>query len=79
MDKHELQRVAQELFYWQHSDATNFTSQLFNLISKSDQDNKRKLTKGFPVEVAMWESWYSSSHPEEFYKLWKVGPYTEEE
>ena len=77
--REDLERAAHELYYWQHVGAMNFTSRLFNLIHKADPENRKRLTKCFPVEVAIWESWYSSSHPEEFYKLWKVGPYTEEE
>lgn len=39
---------------------TNFTAQLFFLISKADPVRREKLRKGFPVEVKMWEVWQES-------------------
>jgi len=43
-----------ELYYWQFSDGDNFSTRLFQAISKADTSNLNKLAKGFPEEVAVY-------------------------
>ena len=42
---------------WIHFEDTNFTAQLFNLISKADSVNKEALQKGFPYGVKAYDNW----------------------
>ena len=50
----------------------HFTAQLIRLIAKSDSSNRRKIAHSFPTVVSMWEEWYESPTPEEFYKHYNV-------
>jgi len=36
-----------------------FTAQLFRLIAKADVQNRERLRKGFPEEVAVYEEWWN--------------------
>ena len=47
-----------ELKRWQYSGGSNFTLQLFNLISKADDENKQKILIGFPAEICAYLMWY---------------------
>lgn len=44
----------------------NFHSQLFRLIAKADKINYQCLRRGFPVEVAYYETWCKSTNPTKF-------------
>lgn len=44
-----------------------FTSDLLNLMSKADTENKEKLALGFPDEYFLWLWWYQREEPDESY------------
>lgn len=58
-----------ELYNWKHRDATNFTANLFHLISKADPQNKAKLTLAFPIEVKVFDDWQQSPNEKDFFDL----------
>lgn len=51
--------AVRELYYSQynHSDNTNFHSQLYSLFQKADPENWAKLAVGFPEEAAALSLW----------------------
>lgn len=49
-----------ELFHWLNG-GTCFSSQLFILISKADNENRHALAQAFPAHVKVWEEWQVSS------------------
>lgn len=52
--------------------ADHFTAQLFRLIAKGDGGRRRKLARGFPLEVEMYEEWMLTSTTKEFYDKYDV-------
>ncbi len=76
------QRCAKELYYWLYgTNPTNFTSKLYELISKADGQNRYAISRGFPNEVAIWQEWQDSPDEKEFFKKYGVpeGAPTEKE
>ena len=51
---------------------THFTAELIRLIHKSDPSNRARIAHSFPVEVSVWEEWFNSNNPAEFYKFYGV-------
>jgi len=62
------QEAAQELFYWQFGDGSNYLSMLFTLRGKADLVNKARLELAYPVEMEIYQEWYDAASPEEFYR-----------
>jgi hypothetical protein len=67
-----LKRAALELFHWQYRDGTNFTSQLFSLLAKSDIANQGRFMQGFPDEVIVFTMWKTSEKPEIFFDMFGI-------
>ncbi len=68
----ELKQAAFDLYLWQCGGATNFTAMLFDLIAKADANNKAKLSRAFPVEVATYVEWYNSESPKKFFQRYQI-------
>lgn len=68
----ELKDAAYALYLWQCGGATNFTAMLFDLIAKADTNNKAKLGRAFPVEVAAYLEWHNSESPKKFFQRYKI-------
>lgn len=69
----DREKLAWEVWNWQHGKATNFTCELFSLFCKADVNNRRKLADAFPEEASIFGEWYFSPTPEEFYARHGVG------
>lgn len=54
----------------EHQGLTDFTSQLFCLMCRADENNRLKFLKGFPVEMIIYLLWYYSNSEEEFFETW---------
>ncbi len=68
----EAQELAAErqLYEWRRGLASGFTTKLFEVIAHADSQNRRRLAKGFPREVRVYERY----HGEEGYwqkVVWK--------
>lgn len=57
IDKGYLRWALGEVLGWQQG-RTNFTAKLMALIAKADNDNKKKIAKGFAEEVFAYFLWY---------------------
>lgn len=67
VDEHVL--AVNRLHFWQYGNhATNFTSQLFDLMMKADGHNQIRLAIAFPLEFTVWREWYTSENPDDFFK-----------
>lgn len=68
----DITLAVKELFYWQYNRAedTNFSSLLYNLFQKADQQNLAKLTRGFPHEAIAWNLWRSAPNEDVFFLGW---------
>jgi hypothetical protein len=65
-------QCVRELYCWQRiDDADNFHAVLYNLIAKSDPENRERLRAGFPDEVKAFEDWQAAPSAVEFFA--KVG------
>lgn len=42
---------------WQLGQSGNFKTHLFSLIARADDNNRARLARGFPGEVAAFEAW----------------------
>ncbi len=67
-----LEEAIKELFYWQvgwfaGEPRDNFHAKLYDLIHKSDVQNKARLRQGFPEEVEAWEMWAGAPSAEKFF------------
>lgn len=49
--------------FYRRNDFTNFGAQLFRLIAKADEDNRRLLKKSFPAEVELYSWWSNQPNP----------------
>ena len=49
----------------------NFSALLYLLISKSDPQNKYKIEKAYPEEVAAWNEWQQSKDENELFMHWQ--------
>lgn len=64
--------AVQRLYFWQYGqESSNFTSQLYSLFHKADQNNFRRLALGFPMEAAAWKEWYDAESQEAFFEKYK--------
>lgn len=66
-------RAAFELYIWKYQGGTNFLCQLFDLIGKADSRNKERIAKGFPDEVAVFNTWYNSHDVMRFWEVAGLG------
>lgn len=67
--KKSLESAVRELKHWQDNpSASNFTSQLYNIMCKADSDNKKKILKGFPARMVAYLLWLDAPDKDEFYK-----------
>lgn len=56
---------------WRNNNfADNFTSHVFRLLCKADDNNKAKILVGFPAETAIYLLWYLSESEEKFFEKW---------
>ena len=66
ISKSQLANALIHLEYWQNEhQLSNFSSKLFELISKADKENLKKIFKGFPARVTAYILWYQSVNKEE--------------
>jgi len=66
MEDMKYEKRCFDLYLWQN-DGDHFTCMLYTLIHKSDLENRGRLRRAFPVEVAVWEEWMASESPDVFY------------
>lgn len=57
-----LRKAIRELYFYRNGTASGFNEQLFDLIKKADLNNKEKIRKGFPSEVAAIDLWNISGN-----------------
>lgn len=73
MAKQTHAEAMQELWYWLYgTNPTNFSSILFDLISKSDMQNRARLHAAFPVEMNAWMLLQANENEIEFFKKWGI-------
>lgn len=61
-------REAVDLLYsWKYHAGDNFSSLLFNLITKADAANRARLQAAFPLEFRAWSMWLYSVDEKEFF------------
>lgn len=67
--KEQLKQAFIHLNQWQKEPgATNFSSKLYDLMSKADGENFRKLFNGFPARTVAYCLWYCSTDKAELNK-----------
>lgn len=67
------EQAALDLFLtFETTHADYFIAQLFRLIAKGDEGHRRRLARGFPLEVEAYEEWMISPTPEVFYDRYDV-------
>lgn len=66
----DFRNAVQELYFWQRTDATNFTAKLYSLFSKADPLNTARLAGAFPFEYAAFRAWQDSPNEEAFFNEW---------
>lgn len=64
--------LAFEIKNWQRGGATNFTVQLFGLMSKADFLNFKALSMGFPTEAMIYKEWLESESEDAFFEKYGV-------
>lgn len=64
--------AVERLYWWQHG-GTNFTSLLYDLIAKADNENKERIRLAFPHEVKAYLEWFNMPSAEDFYKKYNLG------
>lgn len=68
VDKKALARALENLERWQSNPGgTNFSSILYGLMAKADNENFEKLFNGFPVRTTAYILWYWSIDKEELF------------
>lgn len=71
LNKSEFIKAVEDFKVWrQNLQATNFSSDLFRLMSHADPINMRKILTGFPVRASVYLLWYHSDTEQEFYDKW---------
>lgn len=77
--KDELKTAIEKLQHWLFNPMeTNFSSLLYSLIAKADEDNFKKLLKGFPVRTTAYLLWYSSKDEDAFWDEYSISPIKKE-
>lgn len=72
LNKSEFIKAVEDFKVWrQNLQATNFSSDLFRLMSHADPINMRKILTGFPVRASVYLLWYHSDTEQEFYDKWE--------
>lgn len=67
----KIEEAIKELYYWQYgTNPTNFTSRLFDLMTKADIQNRCLLAIAFPFESKALELWHAAKSEEVFFKEW---------
>jgi len=80
LSKPELQTAAEGLWHWMTNPmSTNFSSLLYSLIAKADEENFKKLLKGFPTRTIAYLLWYSSKNEDAFWDEYSINQYTMKE
>lgn len=67
-----LKEAAEALYRWQHCRSDCFTDKLFDLLMKSDLNNRIRLQMGFPMEATALHEWQRAATPEEFYREYGI-------
>ena len=68
IEKNALARALENLERWQSNPGgTNFSSILYGLMAKADNENFEKLFNGFPVRTTAYILWYWSIDKEELF------------
>lgn len=68
VSEESLRRAVREMYFWRHTDATNFTARLFDLFLKADPVNLERLKLGFPAEALAVELWRMSASEQKFFE-----------
>lgn len=69
--KSEFNKVLNFFRMWrQDICGSNFSSKLFNLMSKADFENMQKFLTGFPTETIIYQLWYNSKTEDDFFRIW---------
>lgn len=63
---------ARDLFLAMHTQASNFNAQLIRLVAKADGFNRRKLARGFPDAVHVFDAWEKSPTEGAFMERYQV-------
>ena len=61
-------KIAFELWCWQHSNTGCFNNMLFELIAKADFINKERIRDSFPEFVLEYERWCEADSPQAYYR-----------
>ena len=64
--------IAFDLYLWQYTDSTSFTSMLFTLIAKADRQNKIRIQAGFPLHVEVFNEWQNSESQDLFFHKYGI-------
>lgn len=68
VSKDELQDAIDKLWLWLTNPMdTSFSTLLYSLIAKADDDNFKKLLKGFPIRTSAYLIWYGSTDEQAFW------------
>lgn len=58
LNRNELVNALRDVYRWQYSDGSSFSSKLIDLIAKADENNKAKLMKVYPKAVVAYILWF---------------------
>lgn len=71
LNKSEFIKAVEDFKVWRENlQATNFSSDLFRLMSHADSINMKKILTGFPVRASVYLLWYHPDTEEEFWQKW---------
>lgn len=71
VNKTDFIKAVEDFKVWRENlQATNFSSDLFRLMSHADSMNMIKILTGFPVRASVYLLWYHSDTEEEFWRKW---------
>lgn len=71
LNKSEFIKAVEQFKVWRSNvGATDFSSELFRLMSHADCINMKKILTGFPVRASVYLLWYHSDTEQDFYNKW---------
>jgi len=71
--KGQLALAFRQLENWQARNGDDFSTKLFDLITKADSQNFRKIFNGFPARTTAYILWYFAADKEALYKKYAEG------
>jgi hypothetical protein len=69
----DREQIALDLFLtFELPHASHYTAHLLRLIMKADGVNRHTLAKAYPLHVEMFQEWWDTPNPKDFYDRYNV-------